>query len=290
VSALPDIAVYGLGLAGQALVANLQRASCSVVTLHTRSPARAAAASTILGRPVAHGAVPVTTAALVFVAVRDGAIAEVADALVAGGCLPAGCTLVHLSGALPAQALARAARPDLIAGAWHPLRALRGAASELRGCFCALDGAPPALALLERLCLRLGCTWAHVDAARRPLYHAAAALAGNDVVALLDGALRALRQAGLDDVQARAAAVDLARSALDNLQDRPPAQALTGALVRGDDAVIASHLQALGGLDPDLVALHRAACRALLGLASARGLDRVALARLRRVLDGGDGE
>ncbi|MFH1811192.1 MAG: DUF2520 domain-containing protein [Pseudomonadota bacterium] len=284
-----EIAVYGLGSAGRALVGTLCAQGLQVITLWNRDPDHARDAARELGMPVASGEPPRTRARLIFVAVRDQAVVEVARHLVATGCIPSGAVLAHLAGALAAEVLDVAAGRDWYVGALHPLRALRGISTTVQGSFCALDGEAPAMQLLEALCAHLGCPSARVAPEQRALYHAAAALAGNDVVALLDAALRALQIAGLAPAQARLAAVDLCRSALDNLGQRGPAEALTGALVRGDDQVIAAHLQALSALDANSVALHRIACRALLPLARARGLDVGSLQRMHALVDDRDG-
>ena len=75
------------------------------------------------------------------------------------------------------------------------------------------------------------------------------------------------------------------RSPLDNLRAHAPGNALTGPVVRGDEAAVRRHVQALEGLPADVAAAYRAlASRAVHLAQSQRGLPASTAASILRDL------
>ena len=122
----------------------------------------------------------------------------------------------------------------------HPLVSLPSpdlGAERLRGAWFAVAGDPG----VDSLVKALGGRSFPIDDDSRPLYHAAAVISSNHLVALLGQAERVAAVAGVPlEVM-----LDLARDTLDNVRRLGPAAALTGPAARGDDATIARHLKAL---------------------------------------------
>ncbi|MSP91535.1 MAG: DUF2520 domain-containing protein [Myxococcales bacterium] len=213
----------------------------------------------------------------VLVAVPDREIEAVADELAAAGVT---VPWLHLSAAMPVDALRRAGGPAV--GGLHPLAALvdpvhagrAAAVHAIRGCLLTVDGDPAALASVAPLLAILAGPVQRIAAERRALYHAAAALAANDWVALLDAAERAALRAGVTPQAARAGLLHLAASALAAVATLPIGAplglGLTGAVARGDADTIAGHLAALAPTPAD-AALHGELCLRLVQLAVAAG-------------------
>jgi predicted short-subunit dehydrogenase-like oxidoreductase (DUF2520 family) len=177
--------------------------------------------------------------------------------------------LLHCSGARSAEE-AFAGVGDRVAGVGtlHPLRAIadpRAAVQSMPGTVFGVQGDARGIALAESLALALGGVPLKLEASQMPAYHAAAAIASNYVVALLDAAREVLARLGMGEEEAARALVPLARGSLDNLESRGPAEGLTGPIRRGDRATVERHLAALPA---DLQGLYRAL-----------GLRTVALAR-----------
>ncbi|MBN2361294.1 MAG: DUF2520 domain-containing protein [Deltaproteobacteria bacterium] len=281
------MAVYGAGRAGRALVAAALRAGVAVQTIWTRSPETARRAARELGCHVASGPQLPTAdgVQLALLAVSDEVVADLTRALTEAGALANVRVVAHLGGALGVEVLAPARELGCAVGSLHPLRSLVGASSGLEGCWCALDGDPLAVNELRHLAKLIGCRTVKVGADARALYHAGAALAANDVVALLAAAAEALQAAGLHDGDALGAAVDLARSAIDNVARLGTAAALTGPAARGDAVTISRHLAALAGLRPDLADIHRELSRQLVALSRQQGTPPDRLQHLLDVLD-----
>ena len=182
--------------------------------------------------------------------VPDAAIGPTARSLSFTG------VLLHCSGATGVEVL----RPHLPAGSFHPLMTFPGpeiALPSLAEVPVALAGDPEAVAAGRALAASLGLSPFEVPGDRR-LYHAAAVLAGNLSTVLLAEAARVLEAAGIPREEAARRVLPLAIASLENAEDDPVA-ALTGPVVRGDDAVLAAHRSALreAGLD-DVEALYDA--------------------------------
>ena len=147
------------------------------------------------------------------------------------------CVVLHLSGSLGLDVLA----PHPCRGALHPLVPLPTAelgARRLRsGITFAVAGDPLATALVASL----GGTAVTVADSDRALYHAAACVAANHVVALLGQVERIAAHVGLP----LEAFMGLTRAALDDVATLGPRSALTGPAARGDWATIERHLAAL---------------------------------------------
>lgn len=82
----------------------------------------------------------------------------------------------------------------------------------------------------------------------QPLYHAAACIAGNLPIALIDEAMKLLKSTGLDDVTLRTSLSNLLHSTANAIEKKPLAEALTGPIARGDVKTIKRHLDALKNL------------------------------------------
>jgi predicted short-subunit dehydrogenase-like oxidoreductase (DUF2520 family) len=178
---------------------------------------------------------------LVILAVPDGAIREVAASL------PVGPWVAHLSGATTLDAL----DPHLKRFSVHPLQTLtteRGA-EQLDGAWGAITAqTDEAMALARWLADQLGLRAFPLRDADRPLYHAAAVIAGNFLVTLYRSAARLCEEVGAPPE----ALVPLMERTIEN------GFVLTGPIARGDWATVEAHLAALGERAPDLVPLYRA--------------------------------
>lgn len=218
-------------------------------------------AARLLGeRGVALGLVgrgePIPTARRTWLCVPDRAIAEVAAAVPPGG------VVLHASGALDVEVL----RPLRPAGSLHPLMTFPGPEHPPEGVVpAAVAGDDEAVAAATDLARLLGWTPFPVPGDRR-LYHAAAVMAGNFATALLGEAALVLGRAGVPDDDAAALLAPLALASIRNAAALGPAEALTGPVARGDEAVIQAHQDAMAALPAhvrETYAALLASCRAL---------------------------
>jgi predicted short-subunit dehydrogenase-like oxidoreductase (DUF2520 family) len=211
------IRIVGPGRAGTSLALALTRRGWKVAPMLGRTDDLAGAAGDV---------------DLLVLATPDAAIAEVARAVE-----PVASTVVaHLSGSLGATALAPHERRATL----HPLVALPTpelGAKRLVGAWFAVSGDPLVRQVVEAL---YGRAFEVADD-QRVAYHAAACIAANHLVALMGQVERVADQAGVPF----RAYLDLARAALDDVEDLGPVDALTGPVARGDEATVRRHLRTL---------------------------------------------
>ena len=213
---------------------------------------------------------PRPTTAAIFLAVPDHVVPEMAHALAGQGPAPEGCAAFHLSGALSTEVLAPLHAQGYAVGSFQPLQAISNpvtGAERIPGSYLAVTGAPEALAVARRLAAALGSPILTVPEARRPLYHAAAAIASNFIAPLLDVATRMLERAGVPPDESLAALLPLVRGSLANIEEGGLEASVTGPVPRGDVETVAMHLRALDPADRRLYALLG---RALVGLSAGR--------------------
>ena len=186
--------------------------------------------------------VPLAAAArdvdLVLICVSDSAVAEVAARIEPDD----RCVVAHVSGSLGLGVLDGHRR----VGAVHPLVSLAtpgtGADRLVAGAWFAIAGDP----LVTDVVADLGGRHFEVADDRRALYHAAACIASNHLVALLGQVERVAAAAGAPFE----AYLDLVRGTVENVAELGPAAALTGPAARGDQATIDRHLAALEDFVP----------------------------------------
>lgn len=287
----PNTFVVGAGPVATALAGALRLGGVPVLGIWARRAAASRAAGAVAGVAAFSSAPPdlLLEADVVLVAVKDAAIAEVAQMLVGTGLISGKHVLLHCSGAFAAtEVFAAVAGKVGGVGSMHPLRAIadaRAAMRDLKGTGFGVEGDERGLAAATSLVGALGGQPLTLDATQKPAYHAACAIASNYVVALLDAAVQILGHAGMSEAEALAALAPLAHGAVTNATERGLAAGLTGPIRRGDVATVARHLEAL---DADTATLYRALGRRTVEIAARiagdDAPDPAALGELRTVL------
>lgn len=223
--------------------------------------------------PVAVGVAPDPGALdLVWVATPDRAIESAAAELEQAWDLRA-ATLVHASGAKP-SAILRAVAPRAGAVAsGHALFAFRPTDTpldEARRAHWFVEGEPEGAERVEAFLRSTGIAPGRVDPERKELYHAAAVVSSNAIIALLAMAEEWMGQAGVDREKSKAALGALVDSALGSWRQSESTDALTGPVARGDGEVVLAHREALAIHAPNSLPLYDELTRATLKLAQAR--------------------
>ena len=265
------IALIGPGRAGTTLSLALLELGWSVVAVAGRAPdaPSTVSAAACLGADATLVSHAGRDASLVIVATPDRAI-EAAARTVAPSLEPDALVL-HLAGSRGVDVFASLldARSDVRVGALHPLQSFPSASmgvERLRGAWAAVAGDPQAI----ELALALGMRPFDLPDSERALYHAAAVVASNHLVALLGQVERLAASCGVPFE----AFAPLVRSSVANAFGVGPARALTGPVARGDLATVEQHLVTL---DPGERDAYRALAREVARLTGRRdhGLDRL---------------
>jgi predicted short-subunit dehydrogenase-like oxidoreductase (DUF2520 family) len=182
-----------------------------------------------------------TGADVVLLCVPDGQIATAAAAIAPGPLVG------HCSGATGLDVL----EPHEAFGL-HPLMTVTRAGASFAGAGCAVAGTTPrALEVASSLGRSLGMRPFVIGDEDRVAYHAAASMASNFLVTLESAAARVAATAGVE----RTMLVPLVRAAVEAWAVEGDAS-LTGPIVRGDEATVARHREAIGERAPELLSLY----------------------------------
>lgn len=176
-----------------------------------------------------------------------------------------GMLVAHCSGATALQVLDHHEAFSL-----HPLMTVPAAGASFDGAVAAIAGTTDrARSVAHHLADRLGMTPVNVSDADRVAYHAAAAIASNQLLTVLELAEHLAASAGLR----REHLTSLVRATVDNWLATGAARALTGPVVRGDEETIRGHRDAVQTRSPADLALYDALLAATRRLAAVQPAD-----------------
>jgi predicted short-subunit dehydrogenase-like oxidoreductase (DUF2520 family) len=280
------IGIAGTGRVAQALGRLLRERGQPVAAVAGRDPERTRAAAEFVGgiEAVTFSHLP-EFASRVLIAVSDAAVTEVAETLARAG-MNSGAAL-HTCGTVGAEALEPLSRAGVSCGALHPLQTVATAEeglTALHNVAFAIDGEGPALGWAEQIVALLDGRALRIDPSKRVFYHAAAVMASNYAVALMDAAVMLMGAAGIEEETALKALAPLVRASMGNALRLGPSQALTGPIERGDAGTVAVHLRALELVPGQLRGLYRAAGLHALEVARKRGLSETKARELEELL------
>ncbi len=252
------VGLVGAGRLAWSLSPALVQAGYRVAAVAARSPGSGDALASALGTGTQAVATPgevLAAADLVFLTVPDAMIRPVADSLP----WQPHHLAVHCSGALTLDALSAAAAAGAEIGTFHPIQSFPSRIPEpgrFKDIYCGIEATGTLADLLRSIATAFGSRTMALDGVNRPLYHAAAVFASNDVVALMSAASRTWAMAGLPEEIAREALAPLLAATTANIARLDLASALTGPVARGDVGTIRAHLEALSAA-PELRDLYR---------------------------------
>jgi rfaE bifunctional protein nucleotidyltransferase chain/domain len=238
--------VVGLGRVGGAMLALLREAG--------HIPAWVVSSKKAGGEVVSHEAIPEQPgdAQVVFIAVPDGRIREVADRMgQVWGVQCRSVVFLHLSGLLTSGELSALQDEGAEVGSLHPLQSITDAEQArqiLRGSVFTFEGSEGAREVARHITESLGVPMMTIAREDKVLYHASAVVASNYLVALMDQAASIIREVGLDQRHL----MPLVRGTLANIE-KQGCKALTGPVARGDWVTVQAHVRALSARFPDMV-------------------------------------
>ncbi len=270
----PALGCIGAGRLARALLPALVEAGYAVAGISARGAARGRRLARRLQVPCFGSAAELARRSdILLLAVPDRALLPLARELAAAGVSWGGRVVLHHAGALGCAPLRPLRRAGAAVGVLHPLQTLGVRDAPLRGSWARVEGDARAVRVARQIARQLGLRpFLLPPPARRGLYHAAASLASNDLVALLTLAEAALTRAGLTAAAAHRAIASLAQGSLAQWARYGLPGAFTGPLARGDSATVAAQRAALARSDRVASAVHRTLSRALLALARRQGL------------------
>jgi len=293
----PTTFLVGAGPVATALAGALRLGGVPVLGLWARRSAPARAAGSTAGVAAFSSAPPdlLLETEVVILAVRDAVIGDVAQMLLGTGLINKRHVLLHCAGAAAARDVLGAVAGKVAGiGTLHPLSAIADgklAMRTLKGTVFGVEGDEIGRAMAGKLVAAMNGVVLPLDGAQMAAYHAAAAMASNYVVALIDGAAAVLASVGIAPDRAARALVPLAEGALHNIAAPGPSggttAGLTGPVRRGDLTTVSRHLDAIRE-QPELAEIYRVLARRAVEIAARidghDAPDRAALEAIRRLL------
>lgn len=294
------VGVVGAGRLGTAIARALAACGHNVVAVVARQTRHARRAASLIGsRPQALtisqlDALPPVD--LLFITTPDDAITETAVRLASirrtdGSNRP---VALHMSGATSSDALAPLRECGFYIGSMHPLVSVsepKSGAENLRSAFYCLEGDRKAVSTARRLVHELGGKSFSIKTSYKALYHAAAVISCNHLVALFDLAVELIARCSLSKSDALRVLIPLLRNTCENIAAGGTQRALTGPFIRADLATVQRHLSALKTQDSsEAVAVYTLLGRRSLRLAQKGGADMARLKEIVLELDRADGK
>lgn len=256
----PEITIIGTGGLGQALAKALQEANFKIKSIFNRTGAKAnnLAADLDISISGTFAQNIDQLGELIFIAVSDESIAEVAHRLATLGDDFSGRIVVHCSGNESAELLENVEEQGALTASFHPLQTFtaQSPVSDFQHIFFSLQGDNAAFSKLRQIAQALGAKTIEVTAGQKSHLHAAAVMASNYLNTLLNAAVDMASVDGLDVEVIKKALLPLVKTTLQNIEHQPFEDVLSGPIKRGDLQTVKSHLELLKG-QPDLHRLYR---------------------------------
>lgn len=258
----PCFSIVGCGRVGTTLAKCLTDAGYASCGLASRSEESAKAAAEACGCDLYSSAPERVTkeADVVFITTPDDAIETVCQEIAEKGGFKQGALVYHCSGSLPSTLLTSAKEVGALIGSMHPLQSFASAGTDsnpFKGIIVSVEGDRRAVDLALEMAWKLGATGLTIRTDAKAIYHAAAVVASNALVTLVDLAYQLIEVAGISSDDAYKVLGPLIEGTLKNIKSKGTVEALTGPVVRGDVSIIEKHVKEIEDKTPDLTELYR---------------------------------
>ncbi len=257
----PNIAIVGCGKVGTSLAFFLSKAGYRICGLFSKTRESAKKTSLLINGPKPGETSWAATrpADIVLITTPDDAIADACRLIADHNGFREKAAILHCSGALPSTILAPAKKHGALTGSMHPLQSFATARTDLNpflGINMAVEGDRPAVDMATRIAQDLGSTVHAIKTEGKTLYHAAAVIASNYLVTILDLSLKMLKTAGINEADGFTILKPLIDGTLNNIEKIGIPEALTGPIARGDVATVAAHIEHIIAQVPELMSLY----------------------------------
>jgi len=260
---LPTIAIIGPGRVGTSIGILAAQAGYSVAAVGGRRKADTVAAARRIGKDVCACDIAEAgqLAQIILLCLPDDAIEQVCEKLALENKFTKGAIVVHCSGALSSDILSPARKYcQCYVASMHPLQTfptVDAAIKVMKGTYCFYEGDERAITVVKHFATDIGLRPIQISSTSKTLYHAAAVMACNYFVALMDSAITIAEKAGIDRTIAWSAIEPLVTATLNNITEMGTINSLTGPIARGDVKTIHRHLEELSALPEQLASVYR---------------------------------
>jgi predicted short-subunit dehydrogenase-like oxidoreductase (DUF2520 family) len=182
--------------------------------------------------------------------------------------------IFHMSGAGGLDLLDPARKAGAAVASIHPLQSfssIDNAIQNIPSSYFGITADAKAKTQAETIVLALGGKPIYISSQQKSLYHAAACVASNYLVSLLNVVESIYQSIGINENDAKKAYLPLIYGSLKNIELSGSVQALTGPIARGDSGTIQKHVDAINANLPQYASLYSSLGLVTIKLARAKG-------------------
>lgn len=283
-----NIGIIGAGKVGVSLAYALNRAGYNTAIWSRSNASLDKAASFVKGTRVMGSPAEVAGfAGALLITTSDSAVEEVARPL---GWRVCDRKIFHTSGVLSIEALRVCRDWGAVVGSIHPLQTfatVENAIENLPGSYFGVTADEGAVETALEIVGALKGKAIMVRDEDKPVYHAAACVASNYLVSLIDYAKGLLEIIGTPPADAERCLMPLIEGTVANIGDLGTVAALTGPISRGDASTVLRQVEALDSTSPESLVLYRTLAERTIQLALEKGgIGKAGAKRLREALKG----
>ena len=158
--------------------------------------------------------------------------------------------ICHFSGSLSSHVFSGREEAGASGISMHPMYAFSDkfhSYEQFHTAYLTLEGDPEAVAVMKPMWEAIGHHVLTLKAEDKIKYHAAAAMASNEMLGLMQASLDILSECGFSEKDSMALLTPLVQENIASMLEKGCVNALTGPVERGDAQTVRKHLQALEG-------------------------------------------
>jgi predicted short-subunit dehydrogenase-like oxidoreductase (DUF2520 family) len=196
---------------------------------------------------------------VIFITTPDDAIENTCQEITINHGLRQKAMVYHCSGSLSSDVLKSATKADHCTGSFHPLQSFpvkHLTPNPFENIYISVEGSKESTELGKILANDLKAEVTEISTDGKTLYHAAAVVASNYLVTLLEMARQLNIHAGIPDSIALKVLKPLIQGTLNNIDTQGVTNALTGPISRGDIHTIHNHVYHISRALPDFLKLY----------------------------------
>ena len=252
-----QIGIIGAGKVGCSLGKYLKDAGVTVTGYFSRTVESAQEAADFTQTKVFANVQDLVKASdTLFITTPDGSIGDVWDCIAKLSIQNK--IICHFSGSLSSVVFSGIEKTGASGCSIHPMLAFSDRFSsyrQLNEAYMTIEGQETAVNVVRELFERLGNSVCRIDSDKKELYHCAASIVSNQVIALYTMGTDQLVKCGFDREDAAKLVTPLVRNNVESMLADGVVNALTGPVERNDTGTVEKHLKALEGDDREVYRL-----------------------------------
>lgn len=196
---------------------------------------------------------------ILFISTPDDTLGEIAERIAPQIKSGVNFYVGHFSGIVPSSVLQPLKNKGARIGSLHPLQTFASPEETINaftGTYICIEGDNEAVNLFSGLAAEIGGKPFSIGTDKKPLYHAAAVIACNYLVTLVNEAQKLLQEIGINQENAAKMLLPLIKTTVTNIETVGIPKALSGPVARGDITTILNHIENIKKKTPELLELY----------------------------------